>query len=80
LIRCGVSLSIKEAHVTLIVEDSGIGIFASIDSATSIGFGMQLVDMAVWHARATDRRPERPVFLRAELPDVFVCLLHVPTL
>ena len=39
----GVSLSIKETHATLIVQDNGVGIPESIDITASAGFGMQLV-------------------------------------
>ncbi|MCX5814372.1 MAG: PAS domain-containing protein [Proteobacteria bacterium] len=39
----GVSLSIKDNHATLIVQDNGIGIPEPNDMATSTGFGMQLV-------------------------------------
>ncbi|MCX5816352.1 MAG: PAS domain S-box protein [Proteobacteria bacterium] len=38
-----VSLSAKDNHVTLMIQDNGVGIPESIDITASTGFGMQLV-------------------------------------
>jgi len=40
-----VSASVKDARVTIVVQDDGVGIPETIDIATSGGFGFQLVDM-----------------------------------
>jgi two-component sensor histidine kinase len=51
----GVTFLVKETHVTLIVEDNGIGIPESIDITTSTGFGLQLVGMLTKQLEGTIR-------------------------
>ncbi|MCX5814129.1 MAG: ATP-binding protein [Proteobacteria bacterium] len=51
----GVSLSIKDNHATLIVQDNGIGIPEPIDMATTTGFGMQLVNILAEQLEGTIR-------------------------
>ncbi|MCX5814806.1 MAG: PAS domain S-box protein [Proteobacteria bacterium] len=41
--KISVSLSFKDNHATLIIQDNGVGIPESIDITASTGFGMQLV-------------------------------------
>ncbi len=39
------SFSTRDDHITLVIEDDGIGISESVDTETPAGFGMQLVGM-----------------------------------
>jgi PAS domain S-box-containing protein len=50
-----VSLSIKDKHATLIIQDNGSGIPESIDTGNSTGFGLQLVSMLTEQLEGTMR-------------------------
>jgi PAS domain S-box-containing protein len=51
----GISLSIKETHVTLIIQDNGVGVPGSIDIGAPTGFGMQLIGMLTAQLNGTIR-------------------------